>query len=174
MPQETGKQKRQWLGSPTAPAKISAGPSQGLMRRIFGGPMSESLQTEWPELAKEWATQEMRMPFETSQTPRVRPMNWFEKFALPKAQAVTLPWGTIGLNRDMIEQGSGNLGDILVHELTHVGQPTDLGLEFRRMIGAVPAYLDRPEEKEAWAAEAKRYRPRDINLPIDTGPKKRK
>lgn len=120
------------------------------MRRIFGGPMSESVQDEWPELAKAWAQQELRMPRETTATNRVRPMNRLEKFLTGDATALANPIGTIAVNRDVVTQDR-NLDDTLVHELTHMGQKPRGLVGYLKSAGT--PWENRPEEKEAMKAE---------------------
>lgn len=165
MPQQKEKQK------------VNANPSPSLTRRMLGGPISESVQNEWPELAKAWADQELRMPRETTLTNRIRPMNRLEKFLSGnQGQAVTYPLTrTIKVNRDVVTQDK-NLEDVLVHELTHVGQkPRGL---FGMAKNLYTPWEKRPEEIEAMEAERKWNRPigRDIELPmepykgIDTAP----
>ena len=147
--------------------KRNTDPSPSLIRRMFGGPMSESTATKWPELQSEWAGRELEMPAETTLTNRVRPMNWYEKYASgPNADAITWPWGTIALNKDVIEQNKSNLGDVLVHELTHIGQKPGILKYMRNLLPGGPEYLARPEEQEAFQAEAeRRVRRKDIQLP---------
>src|SRR5947207_15237053 len=84
--------------------------------------LSDTNAKAWPELEQSWHGREIEMPDQTTNTNSVRPMNMFERFMNPKADAVTYPWNTIALNRPNIEQSKTNLSDVLVHELTHVGQ----------------------------------------------------
>lgn len=97
-------------------------PSPGLLRRIFGGPMSSGTAKQWPELEQSWAGREIEMPKESTMTNRVRPMNIIERAFNPDAYAKTSIFGNIALNRPMIEGHNQDLSDILVHELAHVGQ----------------------------------------------------
>lgn len=137
-------------------------PSPGLLRRLLGGPISQDVQQEWPELAKQWASHEMRMPKETTKATKVKPMNWLERMMHGNAYAITRPWNTIALNRPAIEQDKIDLGDVLTHELTHVGQtPGFLGY-----FGSRAKQL----EDEAMRSEMTRKRPRDINLPLEASP----
>jgi hypothetical protein len=149
--------------------KVNTSPSPGLLRRIFGGPISESTQTEYPELAREWASAEMNMPQETTMTNRVGPMGALGRFLSGGAYAAANPiLGSISLNRQAIEQDKQNLGDVLAHELTHMHQKPSLIAGFRKYY-TPPENI--PEEQEALAAESKRpVRRSDIYLP----PEKRK
>lgn len=150
----------------------------GILRKIFGGPISQSVQDKWPELATNWANREIDMPSETTATNKVRPMNWLEKYAVPGADAVTWPWGTIALNKDVMDKNKSNLGDVLTHELTHVGQGQKTGIigNLRNTLNAPASYLARPNEQEAFGAEASRnVRRGDIQLipekkKLTTGP----
>lgn len=123
---------------------------------------------QWPELGHQWAGREHEMPKETAATNKVRPMNWYEKnFAAPDADAITWPWGTIALNRDVIEKNKSNLGDVLVHELTHVGQNKSGMLDYLKGLyrSNTGSYEADPREQEAFAAEINRkVRKRDIDL----------
>lgn len=141
------------------------------IRDYFGSPSSKvSGAGDWPELHQSWAGREIEMPKETAATRKVRPMNWYEKYwAAPDADAVTWPYlGTIALNRDLIEKNKQNLGDVLVHELTHVGQNRNTSiLDFlKRMIpGGSGSYYEDPRETQAFEAERKRpVRRHDIEL----------
>lgn len=159
---------------PQPPKKqVDTQPTPGLMRRLFGGPVSESTAAAWPELEKSWAGREIEMPSETAATHKVRPMNWYEKYAVgPSGRAIAWPWGTIALDREGIEREKMDLDDLLVHELTHVGQVKKSGLakHLKETIGASPEYLARPYEQEAFEAEASRnVRRTDIPLPTQRG-----
>lgn len=149
-------------------------PTPGLLRRIFGGPISESTQEEWPELASAWAQQEFAMPSETTWTNRVRPFNFIEKWLNPQADAIQWPWGTIAINKPLVERDKQDLGDVLTHELTHVGQTKRGGWGdfISRMREKDIPYYRRPSEMAAFEAEKKRKKPTDIHLPPPgkTGP----
>ena len=145
-------------------------PKPSLFRRIFGvKPLSDRDAADWPELAKQWSGREIERPYDTAKTNSVRPMNMIERAILPGAAGVTWPWGSIGLNRKVIEDNGLDLGDTLVHELAHVGQGGGGGL-MRKLVNA-PADIMRPYheksyEKEAFDAEHNRpVRHFDINLP---------
>lgn len=111
---------------------------------------------EWPELERQWAGRELEMPEETMATRKVRQMNLLERFMQPQAVGITWPWGTIALNRELINPDE--LGDTLVHELTHIGQRRKSGLvkHLKEIMMASPEYLARPYEQEALAAEQQR------------------
>ena len=134
------------------------------MQRLFGGVMSDSTSQQWPELAKEWAGAEMRHPDLTNKTNRVMNMGRLFKWLNPDAYAATGPFGTIALNRELIEKDKQNLSDVLTHELAHVGQG---GYGFLRNF-----FQPSTVENEAIDFEARHARPksRDINLPVQTGP----
>lgn len=123
---------------------------------------------KWPELEQSWAGREIEMPQETQDTSSVRPMNWYEKnFAAKDADAITWPWGTIALNKDLIEKNKSNLGDVLVHELTHVGQNKTGMLDYLKGLyrSATSSYEADPREQSAFAAEVNRkVRKKDIDL----------
>lgn len=140
-------------------------------------PISQGTGEAWPELEREAAHMAIvEKPQLMQDVNKIRPMNWYEKYALKGADAVTWPWGTVALNRDIIEQNKSNLGDVLIHELTHVGQKPGLFKSMRNLLPGGPEYLARPEEQEAFQAEAERKRRGDIRLPkgIDTSPSNRK
>lgn len=148
---------------PEKKPKVDTAPSPGILRRIFGGPISESVQNEYPELAKAWAHQEFTMPQETTMTNRVSPMGPLGRFLSGGAYAAANPiLGTISLNRQLIERDQQNLEDILTHELTHIRQKPSLMAGFRKYY-TPPENV--PEEQEALAAEQNRPRGRgDIYL----------
>lgn len=134
------------------------------MQRLFGGVMSDQTARDWPQLQSEWASQEIRRPELTSKANRVMPMGRLFKWLNPDAYAVTGPFGTIALNRELIEKDKQNLSDVLTHELAHVGQGKK---GFLRNF-----YQPSQVENEAINYEANNARPvrKDINLPVQTGP----
>lgn len=98
------------------------GPSPTLMRRIFGGPISKSTAKEWPELEATFAGREIEMPSEAAKVNRIIEMGPLTRWMNPDAYAITGPFGTVALNREMIEKEKQDLPDVLVHELAHIGQ----------------------------------------------------
>lgn len=142
--------------------------------------LSEKTIREWPELDREVAHMtNVEQPDLMRRTKKIRPMNWYEKFALKGADAITWPWGTIAMNKDAMKKNNSNLGDVLAHELTHIGQKSGILGNMRRMLPGAPSYLARPDEQEAFQAENERYKhmaTRDIHLSskydkvIETGP----
>lgn len=130
----------------------------GLLRKLLGvDALSNKLGDEWPELQKQWAGRQVEMPKEADQVNKIGKMGIFSKWRNPDAYAVTGPFGTINLNRDLIEKDKQDLGDVLVHELTHVGQGKQ---GFLRKI-----YNPSAVENEAVNAEAMRkVRKEDIPL----------
>lgn len=159
MPQQPEKPKQ---------SNIKTGPSPSLWAKLTGGAMSKSMD-DWPAAQTAWANEQIRQPNITNAVGTVRPMNWYErKFAAPGADAIQWPWGTIAMNRQNIEANKSDVGDVLVHELKHVEQGPSLMRYLRNTIGGKD-YLARPEEQEAFQAEAERnVRRGDIQLP---GPK---
>lgn len=94
----------------------------GLLRKIFGDPLSSSTAQEWPELQKAWAGRQIERPDLERNVTSVKPMGFFNKWRYPDAYAVTNPMGGIQLNRDLIEKEGSDINDILIHEMTHAGQ----------------------------------------------------
>lgn len=140
--------------------KVDTRPSVSLIRRLFGlDAMSPATAEGWPELQRAWASHEMQRPEETGRTNRVFNMGPLSKFFLPQAYAVTGPFGTIGLNRELIDKDKQSVDDVLAHELAHIKQGKR---------GFLRNYYEPTAvENEAINAEAMRYRPRDINLPVE-------
>lgn len=97
---------------------VSTGPRPSLIRRILG---SGADSQNWPELENEFARMERQFPNEAAKA-RIIPMGPLQRMRTPDAYAATGPLGTIALNRDLIEKEKQNLGDVLSHELAHVGQ----------------------------------------------------
>jgi hypothetical protein len=133
------------------------------MRRLMGGVMSDSTAQNWPALSQEVANAEINMPAESQATNRVFEMGPISRTLYPDTYAMTGPLGTIGFNRQLIEQDKQNLGDVVTHELTHVGQ----GMRgFNRYIPGGRQEL----ENEAVNAEAMRpIRREDVYLPPENG-----
>ena len=114
------------------------------------------------------ATAQIQMPRESAGA-KVQPMNAMERFLLPEnVAAVTWPWGRIGMHQGRIEGAGLDPGDVMAHELTHIGQQQKEGA-LRTMLRALTSnqeYLARPHEQEALQAEVMRpVRRTDINLP---------
>ncbi len=93
-----------------------------LLRRIFGDPISEKTTQEWPELAASWAGRQVERPDLEGNVTSIKPMGMWNKWRYPDAYAVTNPLGGIQLNRELIDKEKSNIGDILVHEMTHANQ----------------------------------------------------
>jgi len=149
-------------------------PSSNWMRKILGGPISESTQKDWPELAKAWASAEVRMPKETGIVSNVREMGPMSRNVGPLSDAygVTGPtFKNIAINRKLVTEDD-MLRDTLAHELTHAGQP----ITFKSLRENVMLPWDkRPQEIEAQATE--RNNPigqakGDRNLPLRPGEKR--
>ena len=119
------------------------------MRKIFGGPMSESTQEEWPELAKQWASAEVNMPRETSKVNRIGPMGPVERKLTGGATGRT-KFGNMSINREAVTLDN-TLRDTLVHELTHAGQPHRGLVQYLKDI--VTPWEKIPAEQEAIEAE---------------------
>lgn len=143
-------------------------PKPNLMRRLMNiGAMSEADTKENPELASAWAGREIEMPAEAAATKSVRPMNWLERNTIGKeAAGLTWPWGTIAINQDVAKANKLPLGEVLAHELVHVGQSNSLPHLFKNAIKtATSSYEDQPRELEAFTQTAQRkVRQRDIDL----------
>jgi hypothetical protein len=142
---------------------------------MMGGNISESVQKEWPELAKEWASAEVNMPEETSKVSRVGPMGWVESH-LPKIGDASgrSNFGRISINRQAVTEDN-NLKETLQHELTHVGQKPKTLVEHLKSLFDRTPWEDRPEEKEAIAAELKFPRAtKDIYLPSEYDKKRKR
>ena len=141
---------------------------QSLIRKIFGGDaLSESNSEQWPQLAASWAGRQHEMPDEVQGVSNLRPMNIFERYFFgPTVNAATYPWGSIALNRENIEKNKVNMDNLLVHELTHVGQGQREGIAKSMITGGS---MDMPDyEAEAYDAENNRYKKNrltDIKLP---------
>lgn len=149
---------------PEKKEKVNTQPTPSLMQRLFGGVMSNSLSQQWPDLAKSWASHEMSMPQETARTNRVMEMGPLMRWLNPDAYAVTGPLGTIAMNRGLIEKDKQNLDDVLTHELVHVRQGKK---GFLRNFYEPSAVEDEAINYEALHSKPK---PKDINLPLNTGP----
>lgn len=97
-------------------------PKQSLLRRIFGDPISASTDKAWPELRGAFAGRQIERPDLEGNVTSVKPMGMFNKWRYPDAYAVTNPFGGISLNRELIEKDKQDLGDVLIHEMTHANQ----------------------------------------------------
>lgn len=96
----------------------------GLLRRLLLGEdkLPQNLQDKWPELAKQWAGRQVERPDLAAKVGGISEMGLFSKWMNPDAYGSTSPFGHISLNRDLIEKDKQDLGDVLIHEMTHVGQ----------------------------------------------------
>jgi hypothetical protein len=144
-----------------------------ILKRILGGDMSESVYDDYPELAKEWASAQINMPREAAMVNRVGPMGLISRNTPPykDASGVTGPMGTIAINRKAVTEDK-NLKEVLQHELTHAGAKPRGITGF--MESKVYPWAERPEEKEAIAAESKfQRRMSDIYLPSEYDKKKK-
>lgn len=140
---------------------VNTQPSPNLFRRLMGGRvMSSSMENQWPELQKEFVRREFDMPNEAAKTTRIMNMGPIMRWLHPDAYAVTGPLGTVALNRGLIEKEKQNLGDVLTHELVHVGQGKK---------GFLKNFVNPNDvEREAIDREAMMKRDRrDIHLPIE-------
>ena len=134
------------------------GQKQSLIRRVFGDPISESTDKEWPELRGAFAGREIERPDLAGSVTSVKPMGMFNRWRYPDAYAVTNPLGGIQLNKQLIDKEKSDINDILIHEMTHAKQG---GGGFLRKL-----YNPDPVEHEAINAEAMRkVRKTDIHLP---------
>lgn len=94
-------------------------PSTGLIRKIFGDPMSESTQKDYPELARAWASAQIRMPKETKNVNRVS-ANITNDAILGRYTGIL---GEVDINKQANEQND-SLRNTLVHEITHANRPS--------------------------------------------------
>jgi hypothetical protein len=136
-------------------------------------PLPEKRAEDWPELAKSWAGRQYEMPNESKGVNNLRPMNMLERMYYgPTVNAATYPGGSIALNRQNIEKNKINMDNLLVHELTHIGQGQRGGIMKSYAEGGS---MDMPPyEREAYDAENNRMnnvRTTDIELkPPRMGP----
>ena len=100
--------------------KERIGPSPSLIQRLFGGPINTV--KDWPQLQQSLAGRQIEMPNEAAKLNMISEMGPLSRMRHPDAYAVTGPFGNIALNRKLIETDKQNLDDVMVHELTHVGQ----------------------------------------------------
>lgn len=143
-------------------------PSPNVARKLWNSSaMSEDVTKQYPDLASAWAGREIEMPAEAAATRNVRPMNWIEnKFSGDDTVAMTWPWGTIAINPDRAKQQKQNLGEVLAHELVHVGQNSNpMNLLRNAYHNLKPYGAEQPREAEAFEYTARRpVRTKDISL----------
>lgn len=120
------------------------------------------------KLAGEVASAEIRMPEAAKRLRMAREMGPVSKFLWPNAQAITGPFGTMAFNPELIEKEQANLGDVVTHEMAHVGQGPMAVLKSMFSPSARTKYEYEAINKEALRPGKKG----DINLPVDTGPSK--
>ena len=131
---------------------------QGLIRRIFGDPISQSTDKAWPELRQVWSGRQIERPDLEGHVSSIKPMGIFNKWRYPDAYAVTNPFGGIQLNKELIQSEGQDLSDVLIHEMTHANQGS--GGFLRKF------YNPGKDENEAINNEAlRKVRKTDINLP---------
>jgi hypothetical protein len=131
----------------------------------MGGVMSDSTAKEWPALSREVANAEINMPAESQATNRVMEMGPLFKYFHPDVYGVAGPLNTIALNRQLIEKDNQDVGDVITHELTHVGQGSS-------------KYFRKTQDLENEAVNKEAMRPirrNDIYLrpEVDTSPSKK-
>lgn len=145
------------------PLYKSSNPSTGLMRKIFGDPMSESTQKDYPELARAWASAQVRMPRETSNVNSVT-----ADLNDPDYLGMYTPYnGRININKKGVTE-SNNLREVLVHETTHAGQ----SITPKTIVEKWRPWAERQEEIEAMrmgAINPIRERNSDKNLSLREG-----
>ena len=151
-------------------------PTPNKMRQLYNkSAMSEQDTKDYPDLANAWAGREIEMPAEAAATKSVRPMNWLEKNTVGRdAAGLTWPWGTIAINPEVAKENKLNLGEVLAHELVHVGQYSNpLNILRNAYNKYTKNYGSEPSEVEAFDFTARRpVRTKDINL--DAKPKRKK
>lgn len=147
MPQPSAQQKQ--------PAKtLNTSPTPGLLQRLFGSQqMSPDIEEgiriargEMPDLAP------------------VKPYGPLSRLAMANAQAYASPGQTIYLNTPSLEGFSPQeIADTLTHEQTHINQTRQRGYgPTRELLHTIfggsegEEYGRRPDEMEAYDAEAKR------------------
>lgn len=81
-----------------------------------------SVPAKWPELEQALADKESVHPDETKGLRKVFQMGPLFKMMNPDAYAVTGPFGTVAMNRELIEKDKQDVADVLTHELAHVQQ----------------------------------------------------
>lgn len=127
----------------------------------------------WPAFERAIPALSPAMPAETASMANrtIRPMNALEEALMgQEALAITHPNGTIAYNRAAAERAGTNPDELMAHELTHVGQINKRGLlgQLAAMLTQTQPYMERPDERAAYDAEAKvGRRTRDINLPAE-------
>jgi hypothetical protein len=119
---------------------------------------------DWPAAEKSWVGRSVEYPEDAKRVRRVAEMGPFSRFRYKDAYAATGPFGTIYLNRPLIEKENADLDSIFSHELTHAGQ--GLGGFWRSLIG------DKSVENEAINREAFRPPKQDVLLRVPRKPKK--
>lgn len=100
-------------------------PSPGLLQRLFGA-LPSDVDKSWPELSKSFDKMQRENPTATAST-MVRPMGPIAKMLHPNAYGYTSPWGTVSLNRELMNEDKADLDSTLAHELVHVNQTNRLG-----------------------------------------------
>jgi hypothetical protein len=105
------------------------GPLEGL-RSLWDRVRPENI-SDWPGMESAVATTEIRRPKDIEGV-KVRPMNWFERWAAPSG-ASALHWGilpgqnTIAYNRSRIESAGLTPAEVLAHELSHAADRKRMG-----------------------------------------------
>lgn len=134
------------------------------------GPNAPRDYREYPAMDLAWQKLRSEMPKEAAGVSSLGPMNVVERLLLPRAQAVTWPWGRVAYQRANIEADPEMVADptdMLAHELTHVGQSQRQGIlgSLWKSIVAPREYQARDYEVEAFDTEQKRRAARrDIEL----------
>ncbi len=125
---------------------IDTSPGPTVRRKLMGGSMASPIDNQynnWDALNQEWANMERTMPNESAKLNTIRPMTMDESKS--GAYALKLPMNVIAMNKDLIDKNKANVGDIMTHELTHVGNnDTSFTNWFRNMIGSSNDYMNRP------------------------------
>lgn len=163
------------------PNPVKTDPSVNWYRRIFGGPSASPMNSEFekqnPDMAREWANMERRMPDTTAKVKQLRYMTPNEVSTDPNAYAFAFPDKSIAVNMNNINKSKYNQGELLTHELTHIkNEPSIMGAVRDRIFGSPEDNIDyylKPSEVRAYAAQNRMPAKRnDIYLPIETGPSK--
>ena len=106
-------------------------PKPSLLRRLFGDPISESTDKEWPELRGALASVQTQRPDVEGQNTSIGPMSRFNKWRSGNADGITDMFGRVQINREKMAQNPDNTEDLLYktlnHELTHTNQGMNIG-----------------------------------------------
>lgn len=130
----------------------------GLFDELFARVKAATQEEPLPPVVQE-ATKRLAADAPDIQKTPVKAFGALSKLLMPHAEAYVSPMGTIYANQDRLkDQDPETVADTLLHELTHVRQknsrtPFQTLMEYFNQQGA---YGQRPDEMEAFQAEADR------------------